>query len=102
MAVLSSDYSDSEEPTAREKQLSPLLMDWLQKNVGKPSSDQDELKQAANTLRQCAERWQDVQLFARILQVCGPEQVFRTVGVDGLVYAYQAFDWEDIEPMYVS
>ncbi|KAK7025477.1 hypothetical protein VNI00_016006 [Paramarasmius palmivorus] len=100
MAVLSSDYSDSEEPTAREKQLSPLLMDWLQKNVGKPSSDKDGLKQAANTLRQCAERWQDVQLFVRILQICGPEQVFRTVGVDGLVYAYQAFDWEDIEPMY--
>ncbi|KAI3621829.1 2og-fe oxygenase [Moniliophthora roreri] len=90
--------SFSEAPSARELKLVEALLEWLKSNT----SDISGLRRSCTCLRDSADRWNDVQLFLRMLEACGPKRVLSLVGVDGLCTAYQAFDWAQIQEKYAE
>lgn len=86
----------SESPTPKEKKLTTTLLTWIR---GRKPSDMTALKNAATVLRNSADRWNDADLFIQTCQACGPDRCIALIGVDGLVSAYQAFDWKGIRTL---
>ncbi|KAJ6606362.1 hypothetical protein DFH09DRAFT_1387303 [Mycena vulgaris] len=82
--------SVSATPTDKENHLVEKLIQWCS------TAHQDpRLQQTAYLLRQCAERWCNFGIFFRAMGACGVDKNIALIGPEGLVSAYQAFEWRD-------
>ncbi|KAF7354644.1 hypothetical protein MSAN_01378000 [Mycena sanguinolenta] len=82
-------------PSKRERRLINQLLVCCQtrrKNA--------KLGQAVQVLRECADRWNDVEMLLRAMKVCGADKNIDLVGVEGFVSVYQAFGWDALKDFY--
>ncbi|KAF9022471.1 hypothetical protein BDZ89DRAFT_1070638 [Hymenopellis radicata] len=92
-------------PSTRETLFISTLLRWLKDNRSSQTSGSAPpvgitAVQVANVLRESADRWNNVNLFLQVLQNCGADHCVSLVGVDGLLSAYQTFDWNKLKDFY--
>ncbi|KAJ7611613.1 hypothetical protein FB45DRAFT_1065661 [Roridomyces roridus] len=84
-----------ESATPRDKHLASQLLQWCSTT---DSPHHDVVADTVRLLRECAERWQDVDLLNNLIQVCG----IGLVGPAGFVSAYKSFGWHTVEDLFTK
>ncbi|KAF9022458.1 hypothetical protein BDZ89DRAFT_1137300 [Hymenopellis radicata] len=97
----------SETPSPKENKLVAALLQWLKQNRSPTTNGPTGTAgitpaQVANILRDSADRWNDADLFVQVLQSCGPDHCISLIGLNGLISAYQAFDWNKLKDLYTE
>ncbi|KAF8922726.1 hypothetical protein CPB85DRAFT_72247 [Mucidula mucida] len=102
-ACMALESSSSETPTTKEQRLVEALLAWSTKNqtlqVAKAASVL-AMKEVTKVLRDSAERWNSTDLFVKTLESCGLGRCMMTVGVNGLLSGYRAFDWDTLRAVF--
>ncbi|KAF7290806.1 hypothetical protein MIND_01321600 [Mycena indigotica] len=108
--------STTTNPTRREKTVAEALVsrikafkypvekkhanddDWFfsteEQQAKAKKKEASRIPAAVTLLRQCAERWKDLELLLRVLAISEAEQNISIVGVDGLASACGTFGWD--------
>ncbi|KAJ7722653.1 hypothetical protein DFH07DRAFT_856715 [Mycena maculata] len=83
------------EPTEREEKLVNKLLACC-----RIRREEYKLPQVVQVLKECADRWNDVQVLLAALKTCGVDKNIDFMGVEGFVSAYQAFGWDALKEFY--
>ncbi|KAJ7598881.1 hypothetical protein C8J56DRAFT_1157949 [Mycena floridula] len=90
--------SHSTTPSSQESKLVDALVECCAQR--KTTATEGSLKRAAGVLRECADRWNNVDLFIRSVYACGVNANLALLSSAGFVSAYQAFPWDRLEGFF--
>ncbi|KAK0455536.1 uncharacterized protein EV420DRAFT_1554158 [Desarmillaria tabescens] len=103
--------SNSDNPNAAETAAVEFLMEWCGEDSDEsdqpadddPSAKNEQLNRAASVLTRCAIRWNDIELFSRVVrELAVMTDVAGHISVQDFVAAYNKFFWVNAERWLVD